>query len=215
MPLYWRPSPLKGAEFTITLTLTKRLHFYCHCLLVHGIYNRCLAEKFTAAFLFPQIPESFADCLGGLLSVVGQNLSLKLELQGGNSVAEVHANRAINWTTPDKTCDIAMGDLQSEEERDIVMELKLPTMPNPQQDLVIKASLSYFNVITSALDTVTFDLNIDRKGEWIFTKAEYYIHIVLFLRRCSGPSKGDCGCAEKQNYCNYCSEESRTTCATK
>ncbi|XP_064400224.1 uncharacterized protein LOC135346514 [Halichondria panicea] len=110
-----------------------------------------------------KIPESFADCLGGLLSVVGQNLSLKLELQGGNSVAEVHANRAINWTTPDKTCDIAMGDLQSEEERDIVMELKLPTMPNPQQDLVIKASLSYFNVITSALDTVTFDLNIDRK----------------------------------------------------
>ncbi len=88
-------------------------------------------------------------------------------------MAEVHANRAINWTTPDKTCDIAMGDLQSEEERDIVMELKLPTMPSPQQDLVIKATLSYFNVITSALDTVTFDLNIDRKGEGIFTKAEY------------------------------------------
>ena len=57
-----------------------------------------------------------------------------------------------------------MGDLQSEEERDVVLELKLPALSSPQQDLVLKASLSYFNVITCALDTVTFDLIIDRKG---------------------------------------------------
>ena len=42
-----------------------------------------------------------------------------------------------------------MGDLQSEEERDIVLELKLPAMASPQQDTVLKATLSYFNVITS------------------------------------------------------------------
>ena len=58
-----------------------------------------------------------------------------------------------------------MGDLQSEEERDVVLELKLPALSSPQQDLVLKASLSYLNVITSALDTATFDLIIDRKGE--------------------------------------------------
>ena len=34
--------------------------------------------------------------------MVGQNLSLKLELQGDNSVSEVHANRDIQWTTPSK-----------------------------------------------------------------------------------------------------------------
>ncbi len=96
--------------------------------------------------------------------MVGQNLSLKLELQGGNSVAEVHANRAINWTTPNKTCDIAMGDLQSEEKRDILMEARLPPLPSSQQDLVIKASLSYFNVITSTLDTVNRDLSLQREG---------------------------------------------------
>ena len=58
-----------------------------------------------------------------------------------------------------------MGDLQSEEERDIVLEVKLPPLPTPQQDLVMKASLSYFNIITSSLDTVTFDLIVDRKGK--------------------------------------------------
>ena len=49
-----------------------------------------------------QIPESFADCLGGLLSVMGQNLSLKLEVIGDNTMKAVHANRTINWTEPNK-----------------------------------------------------------------------------------------------------------------
>ena len=50
-----------------------------------------------------QIPESFADCLGGLLSVAGQNLlSLKLEVQGVNEFSEVRANRSVNWITAKK-----------------------------------------------------------------------------------------------------------------
>lgn len=49
-----------------------------------------------------QIPESFADCLGGLLSVMAQNLSLKLEALGDSSFKAVHANRTIKWQTPNK-----------------------------------------------------------------------------------------------------------------
>ena len=51
---------------------------------------------------FTQIPEAFADCLGGLVSVMGQNLSLKLETIGNNSFKAVHANRTLQWNTPDK-----------------------------------------------------------------------------------------------------------------
>ena len=58
-----------------------------------------------------------------------------------------------------------MGDLQSEEERDIVLELKLPAMASPQQDTVLKATLSYFNVITSEFDTVQSELNLQRGGK--------------------------------------------------
>ena len=57
-----------------------------------------------------------------------------------------------------------MGDLQSEEERDIVLELKLPALPAPEVDNVVKATLSYFNIITSELDTVTYELTIKREG---------------------------------------------------
>ena len=49
-----------------------------------------------------QIPEYFADCLGGLQRVVGKNLSLKLEIQEDNQLNEVHSSCTVNWTTPNK-----------------------------------------------------------------------------------------------------------------
>ena len=63
------------------------------------------------------------------------------------------------------SCEISMGDLQSEEERDIVVELLLPTLSGPiEDDPIISAQLSYFNVITSQLETVDCQLAINRKG---------------------------------------------------
>ena len=59
-----------------------------------------------------------------------------------------------------------MGDLQSEEERDIVLELVLPALPGPiEEDPVIRAQLSYFNVITSQMDSVDTRLVVSRTGE--------------------------------------------------
>lgn len=42
-------------------------------------------------FVPSQIPESFADCLGGLLSVVGQNMELSLACANGCSIVRAHA----------------------------------------------------------------------------------------------------------------------------
>ena len=49
-----------------------------------------------------QIPESFADCLGGLLSVMGQNVTVKLEALGDTTFKKVHTSKDVNWTTPNK-----------------------------------------------------------------------------------------------------------------
>ena len=57
-----------------------------------------------------------------------------------------------------------MGDLQSEEQRDIVVEMLLPALPSPATDNVISCRLTYFNVITSALDNVEGPLNLERTG---------------------------------------------------
>eukprot|EP00731_Ephydatia_muelleri_P001021 Em0001g1021a len=109
-----------------------------------------------------KIPESFADCLGGLLSVVGQNLSLKLEIQGDNQLNEVHSSRTVNWTTPNKRCEISLGDIQSEEGRDIVMSLILPALAASTTESVLKATISYFNVISSSMQTISCDLVVSR-----------------------------------------------------
>jgi Mg-chelatase subunit ChlD len=113
-----------------------------------------------------KIPESFADCLGGLLSVVGQNLVLKMEAVGGNTMSAIHGNRTVHWTTANKSCEIQLGDIQSEEERDIVLELCLPPVEGNQGGTVLSVSLSYFNVITSTLvDTGLTELVITRSDD--------------------------------------------------
>lgn len=111
-----------------------------------------------------KIPESFADCLGGLLSVVGQNISLKLEAVGDNRITAVHTTRALTWKTPSKKCEVAMGDLQSEEERDILIEITLPKIGADTSEEVVKGQLSYFNVISSNLDNVDFNLVLHRNS---------------------------------------------------
>ena len=56
-----------------------------------------------------------------------------------------------------------MGDLQSEEERDIVLEVQMPALPEAVDEfLVAKAQLSYFNIITSRMDTVECQLTANR-----------------------------------------------------
>ena len=58
-----------------------------------------------------------------------------------------------------------MGDLQSEEGRDLLLELQVPALSSPCSDQVMTATLTYFNVVTSTLDTVTSVLTLERTGE--------------------------------------------------
>ena len=63
------------------------------------------------------------------------------------------------------SCEIQLGDMQSEEERDIVLELSLPAVEGDQEGAVLRARLSYFNVISSTLDTVDAELVARRSGK--------------------------------------------------
>ena len=63
------------------------------------------------------------------------------------------------------SCEISLGDIQSEEGRDIVLRLSLPPVDSVQKQIVMKVSISYFNVISSVLDTAEAELVADRSGE--------------------------------------------------
>jgi hypothetical protein len=100
--------------------------------------------------------------------VVGQNLSLEIEAVGSTTLSAVHASQPLQWRTHRKSCVIQLGDIQSEEERDIVLELGLPAVEasggQEEEGPVVRASLTYFDIISSTLvDDVKTELLVTRR----------------------------------------------------
>ena len=109
-----------------------------------------------------KVPESFASCLGGLLSTVGQNISLVVELENGCAIKEFTAKNNPKYSEDKRKAEVALGDLQSEETRDVLLELTLPPSAAGGCVKYSSLSLSYFNVITAAMETLRVELVIDR-----------------------------------------------------
>ena len=108
------------------------------------------------------IPTAFADALGGLTSVVAQNVKLSLEAVGTG----VSVKRVLGSTyTRDAEGSVVLGDLFAEDEKDVLVELQLPKLRAPQTDpppLVLNATLRGFNVPRSAPDNVAVSLAVAR-----------------------------------------------------
>ena len=63
-------------------------------------------------------------------------------------------------------CVIQLGDLQSEEERDVLLEISLPATGEEAKDwTVVCPKLTYFNVISSMMEEVVVDLKVQRCQE--------------------------------------------------
>jgi hypothetical protein len=114
-----------------------------------------------------KIPEAFADCLGGLLSTVGQNVFLQITAKNKAQLTKVHHRRAGPLTESATKCEVKLGDIQSEEQRDIVIQVKLPQLKSPQPDpeVILEAELSYFNAITSMMEKDVTVVRVNRIGE--------------------------------------------------
>ena len=111
-----------------------------------------------------KIAECFADCLGGLLSVVGQNMMLTIEAQPHCTLGTVHYKNKPKMEADGKKCVVSLGDLQSEEKRDIIISVNLEALETEcMAQPMIKVTLSYFNVITRLIKTTSVDLAVDRK----------------------------------------------------
>ncbi len=94
------------------------------------------------------IPQSFADCLGGLMSTVGQNLTLTLTALGGATLARVRTKRTFTLSVDRTVAQIAMGDLQSEEERDVLFQLALAPLDAPcEEQPCVRAQVTFFDVL--------------------------------------------------------------------
>ncbi|KAG4200500.1 hypothetical protein ERO13_A05G215800v2 [Gossypium hirsutum] len=72
--------------------------------------------------------DAFAKCVGGLLSVVVQDLRIQLSFASGSAPAEITAVYSCNGKPTVLTSgSVRLGDLYAEEERELLVELKVPT----------------------------------------------------------------------------------------
>jgi Mg-chelatase subunit ChlD len=100
-----------------------------------------------------KIPLSFADCIGGLQSVVAQNIKLTVDaLNGAQILRMLNTGFKPNGTLPGHTFLLDLGDLYSEEERDILFTFDIPKLDQPTKDqeepyIFCQFKLEYFNVL--------------------------------------------------------------------
>ncbi|KAK4276932.1 hypothetical protein QN277_015020 [Acacia crassicarpa] len=72
--------------------------------------------------------DAFAKCVGGLLSVVVQDLRIQLGFQSGSSTAEISGIYLCGGrTTALSSGCVRLGDLYAGEERELLVELRVPT----------------------------------------------------------------------------------------
>jgi len=104
----------------------------------------------------------FADCLGGLLSVVAQNITLDIEMQEGVQLLEVLSDYKIA-NRLQTSVSLQMGDLYSEENRDVLVRVHLCSLKEieKQHDLV-RFKLKYFNVLDAEFIDISSIASISR-----------------------------------------------------
>eukprot|EP01084_Bolivina_argentea_P149821 261686_1 len=111
-----------------------------------------------------QIGEIMAETLGGLISIIGQNLKVKIE-----ALNDIKINKtfSVGFDThiikKNKIYQINIKDIQSEESRDLVFELNIPVINSVKNKYrIIEFSVEYLNVIKDKKDILSIVCCIDR-----------------------------------------------------
>jgi len=112
------------------------------------------------------IPQAFGNCLGGLISVVAQNIKLHLEPLSGTKIKKILSKKfkTTEIVEDGQTIyELNIGDLYSEEERNILCELEVAALSSPMNDCnLVKFVLTYFNVVSSTSNKTETILMLDR-----------------------------------------------------
>jgi len=102
------------------------------------------------------IASAFGDCIGGLLSVTAQNLQLNLKAHDGVKIKKIlgsniknHKSEAKDIEVNSDTYNRDMGDIYSEEERNIVCLLEVSKVDSPSEEArpILSCEMGGFDVL--------------------------------------------------------------------
>eukprot|EP00698_Gefionella_okellyi_P001656 TRINITY_DN11554_c0_g1_i1.p1 TRINITY_DN11554_c0_g1~~TRINITY_DN11554_c0_g1_i1.p1 ORF type:complete len:647 (+),score=145.72 TRINITY_DN11554_c0_g1_i1:57-1943(+) len=93
----------------------------------------CGHGMFTFIEQLGTVGQAFANCIGGLLSVVAQGVKLSLRLAPSVQLIKMHSKYKTEQQGDgaENALVVHVGDMFADEQRDIVIELKLPACAQP------------------------------------------------------------------------------------
>mmetsp|Transcript_23843 Transcript_23843/g.41028 ORF Transcript_23843/g.41028 Transcript_23843/m.41028 type:complete len:603 (+) Transcript_23843:78-1886(+) len=126
---------------------------------------KALAESGKGMYYFVEkeqdIPQSFADCLGGLISVCAQDVCVRVEGLNACRVNSVQSTFPV--TSNDGVHTIMIGDIYAEEERDMIVEITLPALEAAVDEVrIVQFMVTYLNVNSGRNETKEVFIALNR-----------------------------------------------------
>lgn len=126
-----------------------------------------LAESFDGMYYYMRdedaIKAGFANCLGGLLSTVAQNINVQLQFNPAITNFEVHKDNVI--MNQNGQAQVSFADLQSEEKRHILVSCNLPALQQACADYMLyEVTCTYDNTIAGKQSTNVVQCEVNRSG---------------------------------------------------
>ena len=124
-----------------------------------------------------RIAHAFGDCVGGLLSVVAQNVTLTLSHYAQATLAKVHGSYPTKVDPASQTTVVELGDLYAEEKKNLLLDLTVPRLEAPVgSEAVLFASLTFFDAREHRRVTTSTTLRIARPDA---TPADQPVHLEI------------------------------------
>lgn len=121
-----------------------------------------------------EIPNSFADCIGGLLSTVGQNITVSIKPRGETKILQSLSKFTCKKNNGE--FELSIGDLYSEEKRDLLFEIEIPKLDLPMDtQKILDVTLSYFNVLSLSMETFSFVSSVERPQDVVQLNTNYEV----------------------------------------
>eukprot|EP00768_Dysnectes_brevis_P000204 gnl/Dysnectes_brevis/1044_a1164_1665.p1 GENE.gnl/Dysnectes_brevis/1044_a1164_1665~~gnl/Dysnectes_brevis/1044_a1164_1665.p1 ORF type:complete len:524 (-),score=207.14 gnl/Dysnectes_brevis/1044_a1164_1665:464-2035(-) len=109
-----------------------------------------------------EIRDAFADCVGGLLSTIATGMRLTVEARAGRVLEAYHSS--FPSAMEGAVLTVELGDLQGEEDRDLLVRVRVPPGPNGEVQ-VGEVTLNYLDVASGQNQTATAPLMLIRAPE--------------------------------------------------
>ena len=126
-----------------------------------------LAESTSGTFYHvpdvERIPLAFANSMGGLLSIVAQNMTIEVLVSGGG--AQIFPSNLTQCSMDLVTGSLArlnVRDIYLGEKKDILVKMKMPALPNGFSPVECRITVTYMDVIKEAFVTINSLAKIDR-----------------------------------------------------